>query len=114
MEYQQPHLYLLQNLDGLKILQEIGASYSYFGTMILKERSGNRLSAIEMECKYRVECINYEIAKAWLSGDSEFRENTWTALIDVLCKIQMKSLAERIIETLKKRNIELSDSDTGC
>ena len=98
-----PTLPLLNNLDGLKILQEIGADYRKFGTAILNDQKGTIIDIFEHDCNdyHKSDCINNEIAKKWLNGDKTFQETTWVALISVLCQIGKRNLALQISEILQ-------------
>lgn len=82
--YETPSLHLLHNLDGVKILQEIGTNYNNFGIMILNEESGAFISSVELNCNYKAKCIITEIARKWLSGHRNYQETTWTALVETL------------------------------
>ena len=96
-----PTLPLLDNLNGLKILQEIGADYRKFGTAILNDQKGTIIDIIEHDCNHKSGCINNEIAKKWLNGDKAFQETTWVALISVLCQIEKRNLAIQISDSLQ-------------
>lgn len=111
-KYQVPSFYLLLDLDGLNILQEIGADYYNFGVIILNEGSGANIETIESDCNYRSECSNRKIAERWLNGHHNYKETTWTALIETLCKIKRRALAIEIRKILETHDVEVKS--TGC
>ena len=102
-DYFHPTLYLL---ESFKVIEGIGASYMQFGTMILKETTRNILESIEHSCMHQVNCINYKILQNWLEGDARFYEPTWSNLVNILCEIGRKTLAEDLIGVLKSHGVD--------
>ena len=96
-----PTLPLLQNLYGLKILQEIGADYRTFGTAILNDQKGTIIDAIEHDCNHKSDCISRKIATKWLNGHRDFQDTTWSTLISILCQIEKRNLAVQISNKLQ-------------
>lgn len=81
-----------------------------FGTMILREETGSLLSSIQSSCMHQVNCINREILKKWLEGDARFYEPTWSNLVNVLCDIGRKTLAEDVIDKLMSHSVDIGMS----
>jgi hypothetical protein len=106
-DLESPTLPLLQDLNGLRILQEIGADYRRFGTAILNDQKGTIIEAFEHDCNHKSDCINLKIATKWLNGHKDFQDTTWSALISVLCQIEKRTLAVQISSKLQ---ISLSPS----
>ena len=104
---ESPTLPLLQNLNGLYILQEIGADYRKFGTAILNDQKGTNIEKFEHDCNHQSDCINGKIATKWLNGHRDFQDTTWSTLISVLCQIEKRNLAVQISNKLQ---ISLSHS----
>lgn len=96
-----PTLPLLQDLNGLRILQEIGADYRVFGTAILNDQKGTTIERFEHDCNHKSDCVNRKIATKWLSGHKDFQDTTWSALISVLCQIEKRNLAIQISNKLQ-------------
>ena len=107
VEYQVPSLNLLLNLDGLKILQEVGADYMRFGVIILNEKNGAITEMVESNCNHKSECSNMHIARRWLNGHHTYKETSWAALIDTLCEIDRRTLAIKIRKILKTHDVKV-------
>ena len=113
VKYEVPSLHLLLNLDGLNILQEVGSSYFMFGVIILNEESGVIIKTIESDCNHKSQCSNRAIAERWLSGHRNYKETTWTALVETLCEIERRTLAIKVKDTLETHNIHVKSDSCG-
>ena len=97
-------LLLPKNIEGseLRIIQEIGMSYTMLGTRLLDDSTGSRTKAIENEQQRDAGMINYHILQCWLQG-SGIAPITWEKLIQVLKEIELKELARRIEISLQRK-----------
>ena len=79
----------------INIPQEIGTKYSQFGTLLLNDPNGARVSNIE--CKHRgdAEEINTEILREWATGRGK-NPVTWETMTKVLRDIELSVLASEI------------------
>ena len=77
------------------LAEEIGSKYFECGVLLLEDKTGARMRAIEKELNKNARDINYRIFEEWLSGSGK-KPVTWETLIAVLQKIQMTHLAETI------------------
>ena len=55
------------------------------------------LRKIDHEERGRIESCKREMIAAWLRGDDNAREQTWSTLVDALKSIDQNTLAEKII-----------------
>ena len=85
----------------MNLAEEIGSNYFKCGVLLLEDKTGARMRAIEKELNKNACDINYRIFQEWLSGSGK-KPVTWRTLIAVLQKIQMTQLAETIIAVTKK------------
>lgn len=81
--------------EGEDISKQIGAHYRRFGTLLLKDHTGARVTAIVQKHQKDSTEINYEIISEWLNGGGE-EPVTWRTLCGVLDKIGLKELARKI------------------
>ena len=65
---------------------EIGTKYVRFGTLILEDANGTRVSNLQHKYQRDPEQINTEIFREWLNGKGK-QPVTWATLIEVLCDI---------------------------
>ena len=65
---------------------EIGTKYFQFGTLILQDVNGTRVSNIEHKYQCDPERINTEIFHEWLNGKGK-QPVTWATLSEVICDI---------------------------
>ena len=114
VDYSKPTLSLLEDFNGVKILEQIGTKYSQFGTIILNEERGDIVNNIKHDCTNNVECINRQIVRKWLQGGERYHKPTWNELISVLCTIRLNTLAESIVMQLQKLRIYVTMSSTDC
>ena len=76
----------------INIPQAIGTKYNKFGTLLLNDPSGTKVSKIEDK---HAEQINTEILQEWATGRGKKPVN-WKTLITVLRNIELGSLASEI------------------
>ena len=62
---------------------EIGTKYARFGTLLLEDANGTRVSNMEHQYQRDPERINTEIFREWLNGKGK-QPVTWATLIEVL------------------------------
>ena len=79
----------------INISQEIGTKYTTFGTLLLEERTGERVSALAHKHMSDCEQICLEILKEWFAGRGK-QPVTWNTLIEVLHDIELCTLAREI------------------
>ena len=70
---------------------EIGIKYVRFGTLILQDANGTRVSNLQHKYQHDPEQINTEIFREWLNGKGK-QPITWATLIEVLCNISAISV----------------------
>lgn len=80
---------------NINIPREISTQYQAFGTILLKDATGNLVESFEH--KYNRDCyyINRAILKHWINNGG-LLPVTWPTLIEVLENIEMKELARLI------------------
>ena len=78
---------------------EIATKYVQFGTFLLDDRNGSRVKIMAHKHHYDAEQINMEIIQEWLAGRGK-QPVTWATLVEVLCDIELSTLAVEI-ETIK-------------
>ena len=71
---------------------EVATKYVRFGTFLLDDRNGSKVKIIARKNHYDAEQINIEILQEWLIGRGKMPV-TWTTLVDVLCDIELFTLA---------------------
>lgn len=86
------------------IPEEIGTDYEKFGILLLEDKTGTRVHAIEWQYQRQSEAINLEILRQWLEGKGR-KIVTWATLIKVLRDISRHTLAEDIEHGLMGRDI---------
>ena len=94
-----PTLYELTSFtlcDGtaLNVAERVGTYYNGFGTLLLKDATGARISAMELMHMKRDININREILQEWMRGGG--RPVTWNDLVEVLRAIGHNLLADAI------------------
>ena len=94
----------------INISQEIGTKYITFGTLLLEERTGERVSAIAQKHMNDSEQTSMEILKEWLAGRGK-HPVTWNTLIEVLHDTELRTLA-REIEGVKLQDTSGSSQRT--
>lgn len=94
--------------DGycLNIPREVGINYYDFGAILLQERTGAHIHALEHELYRNCEEINKRILEEWLEmSDDELDRKpvTWNILVEVIDKIGKGELAAKMRETAPKQ-----------
>jgi len=79
----------------INISQEIGTKYITFGTLLLEERTGERVNAIALKHRNDSEQTSMEILEEWIAGRGKHPIN-WSTLIEVLHDIELSTLAREI------------------
>ena len=105
--YSRPTLPLLEEF---KVIQSIGTSYLDFGFRILNDEKGDITYNFEHECRSNPTCIIRKVCKCWLDGGEGIAEATWDALVNVLCDIGKKVLAEDLIKKLSFHSVNVAIS----
>ena len=81
--------------EKLNVAVQVGAKYSTFGIFLLEDKTGAIVEALEMEHRGNAERINMAILQRWLQGKG-MKPVTWSTLIEVLRKIGLCALADKI------------------
>ena len=88
----------LPKLLRLNLPDKVGASYRNFGIFLLKDETGSRIDAIEMECLGKPDRIIGKILQDWVVGKGE--PPIWGTLIKTLRDCKLTVLAEQIQKEL--------------
>ena len=96
----RPTLYDLMKFgDGhVDIIEEIGATYHKFGTLLLEDKHG-KMSALEKEKRGNTEDINNTVLTRWIRGEGR-KPTSWATLATVLEECQLSTFAD-IIRSVK-------------
>lgn len=86
-----PNMLILQKLN---VFEEIATSGNAFGTSLLEDGTGSKMSGIKHSAK-NLEEINREIFQRWLKGEGK-QPTTWNTLIKVLNEVHLHVLADKI------------------
>ena len=81
----------------VNLAQEIGIKYFEFGTFLLEDDTGVRITALEKELCRNAQDINRRIFQEWLSGGGR-KPVSWGTLIAVLKDIGLSELAQSIAD----------------
>ena len=87
----------LTELLQLKITENIGTKYKMFGTLLLKDDNGVRVSSIENEFRGNADRIITKILEEWLAGGGE--PCSWQTLINTLRDYELDVLAYQVLKT---------------
>ena len=79
----------------INIPREIGSNYSQFGTLLLNDHTGTRVSNIEDKHRGDTVQINTEILQEWATGRGK-NPVSWETLTEVLRNIGLGTLASEI------------------
>ena len=86
--------------DGcVNLAKKIGGDYSTFGTLLLDDKDGSEISAIEIELSNNAERIAHRIFTLWLKGKGK-QPVTWSTLVSVLRDTELNQLATTIAEVI--------------
>ena len=93
---EKPTMQLLLSFPGnVDIVQQIGTTYTKFGTFLLKDDNQVRVTALAKQCSNDASEINMATLREWLQG-SGVKPVTWGKLVEVLKKCRLDELAEKI------------------
>ena len=79
----------------INIVTEIGNKYEYFGTFLLEDNYGQRVTSMESQHHSDSSKINTQILEEWLNGRGK-QPVTWATLVEVLCDAELFNLANDI------------------
>ena len=89
----------------INIAKEIGVEYKHFGTLLLEDENGQKVTSMETKHHYDPYKINTLILEEWLNGKGK-QPVTWATLIKVLCDTELTTLANEI-STIKCPNSDV-------
>ena len=90
--------------DGhIDIAQEIGTDYEKFGTLLLEDKTGNKVNNIKASERDNSLLITVEILRQWLQGKGK-EPVTWRTLVTCLRATGLNVLAENIDHSLSEHN----------
>ena len=81
------------------IIEEIGAMYHKFGTLLLEDEHGSKMGALEGEKRGNAEDINNAILTRWIRGEGR-KPTSWATLATVLDECKLTTLAD-VIRSVK-------------
>ena len=81
--------------NEINIPEQIGTKYTSFSILLLSDSNAARVKAIEKKYHEDAQEINLEILRQWIEGSGK-QPVAWRTLVDVLCKIRLKTLADEI------------------
>ena len=70
-----------------------------FGVLLLNDKSGAIISALERQHRSRATSINFDILRQWIQGSGK-QPVTWETLVKVLRRIELNILADKIESSL--------------
>ena len=85
--------------DHVDIIEEIGDRYHKFGTFLLEDKRGSKMSALEKEKHENAEDINTAVLTRWIRGEGR-KPISWATLASVLDECQLSTFAD-IIRSVK-------------
>ena len=85
----------LPELLRLKIPQKVGPNYKIFGTFLLNDMMGNRVTSIELASLGKPESILWEILREWVGGRGAVP--TWDTLVKILRDCELEVLAREVL-----------------
>lgn len=85
----------------INLVEEISTKYPEFGTLILEDENGSKISTLKEKYRDDAPKINRQIFTDWLAGKG-LKPVTWKTLIGVLGDSEMSTLANRIEANIKK------------
>lgn len=97
----------------INIPEKIGLMWITVGTLLLDDRDGDIVPAIENKYRDNALRINSEILAQWVQGRGTV-EHTWRGLIGVLRKANCESLAKSIEEAVTHQPELPSSSTPTC
>ena len=87
-----------QMSETINIIERIGADYKQFGTLLLQDKTGQKISSFESKFSEPSD-INAQIFREWLKG-SGLLPVAWATLVRTLRDAKMITLADDIIAAL--------------
>ena len=87
-----------QMSEAINIIERIGADYKQFGTLLLHDKTGQKISSFEITFSEPSD-INAQIFREWLKG-SGLLPVAWATLVRTLRDTKMITLADDIIAAL--------------
>ena len=91
-----PELYDLQcGSRSIDIIEKIGTKYFKFGSILLLDDEGDKMSVIVKEYRDNAADINREVLCRWIKGEGK-KTITWATLVTVLDRCGLTELAETI------------------
>ena len=93
----------------IDIVEEIGADYELFGTLLLKDNNGNKIKIIEKSERGDVLRIVAEILRQWLKGTGR-RPVTWHTLIQCMRESNLNVLLDHMERSLSKQDESLDSN----
>ena len=85
----------MSNEGKVNLADEIGVNYYSFGVLLLEDKYGNQMSAIEKELRGNAPDIVYRTFRLWLQGKGR-QPVTWATLVAVLQDTGLVKLAKDI------------------
>ena len=92
----------------IDIAEEIATDYKRFGTLLLDDDGGSKVSIIQKKHEDPVD-ITVEILEQWLQGKGRMPD-TWQTLVKCLQESKLHVLANSIQSSLSKHSVSM-DSD---
>ena len=90
--------------DGhIDIAQEIGTDYEKFGTLLLEDKTGNKVKNIKVSERDDPLLITVEILRQWLQGKGK-EPVTWQRLMTCLRATDLNVLVKNIDHSLSEHN----------
>lgn len=92
----------------INIPQEIGTKYKTFGTLLLEDKTGERVNAIREKTMNDAEKVNVNILEVWISGQGKLPV-TWETLTQTLRDTELRVLAGEIEAVKLYSKVQLSE-----
>ena len=84
----------LPELVRINLPSRVGPKYHSFGTLLLRDDFGDRVTNIVEDCRGKTEMIMMEILRQWLEGKGV--EVSWKSLISTLKDCDLLFMAKQI------------------
>ena len=100
----KPSLVTLKKFPGksgnFNVMERIGKNYTDFGTFLLQDDDGSKVSAIEADRQLKCLLICEDIVKSWLQGKGK-KPVTYAVLVKCLRDAKLNTLADDIEAVLQ-------------